>query len=330
MEAEVFKQWYQQKCSIPGLAFTAARPFAMASVQAPTLTVCRLDEQGCLHLQADPIKVFFQSDAVAMKAKSLWDEVEAAASKADAPKWQPSAQGPNPMDPIQATQDADPTPSNQLPMTYPTLEKCLDASPPGDVTSANANFRVLVTSDGQGYAKCIRGTTVAQGEAFVSCGGGARLDEEASKKKMEIGYFAFPCELLSGGALVAYRKETMTTSTFYALHGQILLEGNPRVELSYHQITPKAGASSLERMELAVKRKRHWVCTKPRSDTNSLRWDNIARLVNLEGIPNNMLQLAWELKKEMQGGAACLVFERPFLAFSRAMTFEANDWFRWA
>ena len=83
-------------------------------------------------------------------------------------------------------------------------------------------------------------------------------------------------------------------------------------------------------MELALERKRYWVCTKPRSDTNSLRWDNIARLVKLEGIPNNMLQLVWELKKEMQGGAACLVFERPLLAFSRAMTFEANDWFMWA
>jgi len=163
----------------------------------------------------------------------------------------------------------------------------------------------------------------------MSAGSGSRMDAEAAQRKMP-DHVAFLCKLSSDGALVAYRKDTLTLSTFYNLHAQITLEGNPKVELSYHQIRPRSGEQALDRFDLEVKRERYWVCAKSRSDTSNIRWDNILRLVDTGGIPNETVQLVWELKKEMQGGIASLTFERPLLGFSNAMTYQEGDWFRWA
>ncbi len=328
VEAEVFKQWYQRKYSIPGHPFQSRVPFVGAEISAPELTVARLDGEGRFRLQTEPLRAFFECDAVAAKAKALWDEVEMNANKPDAPKWQPLA--PNQEVAESSLANADPPPTRALEHTYPSLEKLLEAVQPlADIPNSNATFRLVVTPTGEGWATCVKATSVGPGEIFVSAGSGSRMDAEASQRKMP-AHVGFLCKLPSDGALVAYRKDTVTQSTFYNLHAQVMLEGNPKVELSYHEIRPKAGEAGLERFDLELKRERYWVCAKPRTDASSIRWDNILRLVGATGIPNNLVQLVWELKKEMQGGIACLTFERPYLGFTRAMTFQEGDWFRWA
>ena len=62
-------------------------PYHGDVVNPPQLTVTRLDEEGGLRLQTEPLKAFLNCEAAAPKAKVLWDEVEANAQKADAPKW---------------------------------------------------------------------------------------------------------------------------------------------------------------------------------------------------------------------------------------------------
>ena len=155
------------------------------------------------------------------------------------------------------------------------------------------------------------------------------MEVEAARRKLPT-HVGFLCKVGSDDTLVGYRKDTLTLSSFYNLHSQITLEGHPRVELSYHQLRPKSGEQGLDRFDLDLKRQRYWVCAKPMTDAANIRWDNILRLADTSSIPNEMVQLVWELKMDMQGGIASLVFERPFLGFSRAKTFEEGDWFRWA
>ena len=140
----------------------------------------------------------------------------------------------------------------------------------------------------------------------------------------------FLCKLEDDNVMVSYRSDTVTLTSLYNLHSQITLEGNPKVELSYHHLRPKSGASGLDRFDVELKRQRYWVCVKANSDTSGLRWDNVLRIVDVSKIPNEMVQLVWELKKDMQGGIAALIFERPYLGWSKSQTFEAGDWFRWA
>ncbi len=330
IETEVFKQWYQKKYIVPGHPFQGSKPFTGAPVEAPTLQVCRLDDKGGLRLQTAPLKAFFQNESVVCKAKMLWDAMEAEADKPNGPKWQPLApnSGNHECDDLDDTTPTDPP--APLAKTYPTLEACLASQPVGDTPSANANFRILVDKNGEGWAHCVRETSVAKGDLLVSFGSGSRLDEEASNKKVSTNHCSFLCTLQSDADMVAYRRDTVQMLSFYSLHGQIVLEGHQKVELSYHQLSPATGAQALQRLQLDMKRKRYWVCAKPQTDFSGVRWDNIGRLVKTNHIPNETVLLVWELKKDMQGGVAALTFERPFLAFSRAMTFQVGDWFRWA
>ena len=238
----------------------------------------------------------------------MWDETETNAQKVDALKWKAKPSGRAVIEEL----DMPTPPSKSLDQQYESLEKLLDAVQPlADTPSSGAHFRLLVTPNKQGWAKCVRATSVAAGDMFVSCGSGSRMDPEQAQRKMP-DHSGFLCKLTSDNMLVGYRKETLMLTTLYNLHAQITLEGHPRVELSYHQLRPKSGNQGLDRFDVEIKRQRYWVCAKPQSDANSIRWDNILRLVDTSGIPNDMVQLVWELKKDMTGGIASLIFERPF------------------
>ena len=280
-------------------------------------------------------EMFLEDDTTESLAQSLWENVEMAANSPEALKWQPLAPsgttgGRSGLQPT--TCETEPIAANALSQTHASLEKLLEDGKPilGDCTSLNANFRILVDKNGQGWAECVRATTVARGDLFVSFGSGNRVDEAEAKKKMDAKHNGCLCTLNSDSAMIAYRTDTVKLMSLYSLYGQLVLEGNRHVELSFHQLTPKSGIEALERHEIVIKRKRHWVCAKPRSDNAGVRWDNIARLIDVASLPNEVVQIVWELKKEMQAGIAALHFERPFLGFNKAMTFQSGDFFRWA
>ena len=329
LEQLVFQAWYQKKYSIPGHSFTQVSPYNGDMVNPPQLTVTRLDEEGGLRLQTELLKTFLNCETAAPKAKILWEEVEARAQKADAPKWKATRMSGG-LPSLDEHGSAPPVPTQQLEKSYETLEKLLESVQPlADIPSNGANFRIIITPDRQGWAKCVRGTTVAKGDIFVSCGSGQRLDVESAQRKM-VDRVGFLCKLEDDNVMVSYRSDTVTLTSLYNLHSQITLEGNRKVELSHHHLRPKSGASGLDRFDVELKRQRYWVCVKANSDTSGLRWDNVLRIVDVSKIPNEMVQLVWELKKDMQGGIAALIFERPYLGWSKSQTFETGDWFRWA
>ena len=239
VEQEVFQSWYKHKYSITGHPFASETPFEASAVTPPQLSVCRLDNEGALHLQSEPLKVFFTSEAVAGKAKVLWDEVEANAQKNELLRWKPRPANARSADIVGL--DMPSPPSNSLEQQYESLEKLLEAVQPlADTPSSGAHFRILVTPNKQGWAKCVRGTSVAAGDMFVSCGSGSRMDSEQAQRKMP-DHAGFLCKIAMDNTLVGFRKETLTLTTLYDLHAQITLEVHPRVELSYHQLRPKSG-----------------------------------------------------------------------------------------
>lgn len=134
-------------------------------------------------MQSEPLKVFFSCEVIAARAKVLWDEVETSAQTIDALKWKPKPV--NVPHPDPGCTDLPPPPSNALDRTYESLEKLLEAVQPlADTPSSGANFRMVVTPSKQGWAKCVRATSVAAGDMFASCGSGSRMDPEAAAKKM--------------------------------------------------------------------------------------------------------------------------------------------------
>ena len=144
--------------------------------------------------------MFFTCEAVAGKAKVLWDEVETNAQKVDALRWKVKEAGRAVIEEL----DMPSPPSNALEQQYESLEKLLEAVQPlADTPSSGAHFRLLVTPNKQGWAKCVRATSVARGDIFVSCGSGSRMDAEQAERKMP-DQSGFLCKVAEDNTLVAY------------------------------------------------------------------------------------------------------------------------------
>jgi hypothetical protein len=100
-------------------------------------------------LQKDPLRKFLADDSTILMAQELWEKTEEETARPDTPTF---GLAPGAAD-VKRTEEAEPAPTVSLTAAkHPSLQSFLDAvSAPGDTSSANATFRILVDkATGQG------------------------------------------------------------------------------------------------------------------------------------------------------------------------------------
>ncbi len=90
---------------------------------------------------------------------------------------------------------------------------------------------------------------------------------------------------------------------------------------------PANGNNPLQRFTVTANREKWWVCSKPWGEGGHLQWHQIARCCQTGSFPNAFMAVGWDVK--LQSGRL-LVFERPFLVWTKVMNFTKDQFFRFA